>query len=79
MTCDEVWPCDIAIVLAGMRDLHQALKNSNTAFELLSKVTHMLIEMVEQSAVREALSPADRAKIIMRIRPMLEALEGDDS
>jgi hypothetical protein len=39
----------------------------------------MLIEMVEQSAVREALSPADRAKIIMRIRPMLEALEGDDS
>jgi len=33
MTCDEVWPCRIAIVLSGYRELH---KSSNTLLETLA-------------------------------------------
>lgn len=74
VVCDEVWPCDVAIVLAGFREFRQEAKRMGDTLVWLTTVAEAAAEVIKGFNI-EYMRTTDRLKLIDRLAHALEQVQ----
>lgn len=75
MNCDEVWPCDTAIVLAHYREFRLHAEHLREATENLIIIAEAAAEVLKLTDMR-AIDGDKRAALLVRLFRALEHVEG---
>lgn len=72
--CDEIWPCDIAVILAGFRDFRQKAKELSEITIALSDITCAAADMISGLDLQH-LTPEFAGELYLRLAAAIEVMK----
>lgn len=74
LICDEVWPCDVAVLLAGFRDFRQQAKKLAEITLTLSGIACAAAEIIVGMKA-DSLSTPQKEELYLRLTAAIEVMK----